>query len=147
VGKHKFARHIPSSDEEPTNEFQMIVPEAITFSTTSGAYAFTSVSPLIISNDEVVTVNFTSSSPSSKDWIGAYSPINVNITETVPIKYGYCDETSSYLSSGVGYLTFNFTNVRDDIIFYYFTGIFIIYKHICTTLEFNSSELCMYVCV
>lgn len=92
------------------------------------SYVIKSVSPLLISNDEVVTVTFESSNPSSNDWIGAYSPPNVDITTTVPIKYGCCtgscDNTTfnSYLTSKAGSLYFNLTNVRSGVKFYYFTG-------------------------
>lgn len=38
------------------------------------------------------------------------------------MKYGWCDEDPDYMSSGVGKLTFNMTNLRADIAFYYFTN-------------------------
>lgn len=56
------------------------------------------------------------------DWIGAYSPADVDITTTVPIKYGWCDDSSTYISTGSGELVFNLTNVREDVVFYYFIG-------------------------
>ena len=52
----------------------------------------------------------------------AYSPASVNIQETSPVKWGYCDGNASYIPTGVGSLTFNFTNLRDNIAFYYFTA-------------------------
>lgn len=54
--------------------------------------------------------------------IAAYSPADVDITTTVPVKYGWCDDSSTYISSGSGALTFNLTNLRADVGFYYFTG-------------------------
>lgn len=112
---------------EPTNEFALIRSEAIKFAiedTSVQTYSIYSVTPTIITNNAVVTVTFNSTNPSSGDWIGAYSPANVKISSTVPIKYGYCNEVPSYLSNGDGFLTFNITNVRSDIKFYYFTGNF-----------------------
>jgi hypothetical protein len=44
------------------------------------------------------------------------------LRSTVPVKYGYCDEDVSYMTSGKGLLTFNFTNLRADIGFVYFTN-------------------------
>jgi hypothetical protein len=106
------------------NEFRLVYPENIVVASDStDEYSITSVSPLLISNDEIVTVKFTSNRPASTDWIGAYSPASVDITKTVPIKYGYCNEVSSYLTNGTGYLTFNLTNLRSDVKFYYFTGL------------------------
>ena len=76
----------------------------------------------MINARDVVTVSFKTSSPSSKDWIGAYSPANVDIKTTVPVKYGWCNDYADYLVTGAGALTFNFTNLRADIAFYYFTN-------------------------
>ena len=64
---------------------------------------------------------------STTDWIAAYSPADVNISTSVPVKYGYCNSNSSYMSidpnvRGKGSLSFNFTNLRSDIAIYYFTG-------------------------
>lgn len=131
------------------NEFQLIHPENINLDalnsvTTDSAatYQITSVSPVSISNNGVVTVSFYSSSPSSKDWIGACkislssyylfflnyiyfidAPLDVStLTSTVPIKYGYCDDSSDYLKSGSGTLLFNLTNVRTSVGFVYYTN-------------------------
>lgn len=131
-GAHTFDLETYSHlDFEPTNEFALIRPENIKFeidATSAQMYNISSVSTTMITNDGVVTVTFNSANPSSSDWIGAYSPANVSISTTVPIKYGYCDEVSSYLSNGNGYLTFNLTNVRSNIKFYYFTGIILVVK-------------------
>jgi hypothetical protein len=75
--------------EQIANEFQMILPENIqdhpTFSASpSGrpAYAIDDVSPLVINNDEVVTISFsTSEATTTGDWIGAYSPASVIFEE------------------------------------------------------------------
>jgi hypothetical protein len=86
------------------------------------------VSPLLISNNDIVTVTFTSSSPSSSDWIGAYSPPDVNILESTPVLYGCCtgscsgSPTNNYLTDNTASLNFNMTNLRAGIKFYYFTG-------------------------
>jgi len=104
------------------NEFQMIHPESMS-TELNPAYSITSVSPLIISNDEMVTISFqTTGKTATTDFIGAYSPANVDITTTVPVKYGFCDESPTYLTNGTGFLLFNLTNLRADVAFYYFTG-------------------------
>lgn len=111
-----------ASGEEMANEFQLVVPEAMVKRLDS-AYKITSVSPLLINNDDVVTVKFqTTGTPSSDDWIAAYSPADVDISSTIPVKFGYCDDSSSYMTDGTGYLTFNLTNLRADVSFYYFIG-------------------------
>lgn len=124
VKRHDF----PAEDEngkQLANEFQLIRPENIIIAQPSPlADTYTiSVSPTLISNDEEVVITYYSSNPKSTDWIGAYSPADVSlVTTNVPVKYGYCDDSSSYLSTGYGSLKFNMTNLRDDIAFYYFTG-------------------------
>ena len=122
IGKH----NIPY-ETEFANEMFVVHPENI--KTVSGAsgnvYIIEDVSPLQINNDDVVTVTYYSNAPNSAaygDWIGAYSPANVDITTTVPVKYGWCDEDPDYESTGYGSLTFNLTNLRADVAFYYFTS-------------------------
>lgn len=108
--------------EQTANEFQMVYPERMTIKMDS-AYSITSVSPLIISNDEMVTVNFkTTATPDAGDFIAAYSPANVDITTTIPVKYGYCDDSDGYNATGSGFLQFNMTNLRADVAFYFFIG-------------------------
>lgn len=100
-------------------------PDRISILDTVNGYEITSVSPLVISNDDIVTVAFKTLSPNSNDWIGAYSPANTSITEYVPVKYGYATSSilgSNYLETGEGSLTFNMTNLRSDVKFYYFTN-------------------------
>lgn len=122
-GKHSFPL-LTHTGEQSINEFQFIVPENIVDERSNSdiTYQISEISPLVISNDEIVTLNFKSSLPASKDWIGAYSPSDVDIKKTVPVKYGWCDDSQDYLSTGFGSLTFNFTNLRSDIKFYYFTN-------------------------
>jgi hypothetical protein len=103
-------------------------------------YHISSVSPTIITNDQFVTVTFnTTAIPTQDDWIGAYSPppslvpgSENYIFNSVPVKYGMCfwSGTSTlahlhgdYLSTGVGSLTFNLTNLRADVAFYYLSGV------------------------
>ncbi|CAM9236234.1 unnamed protein product, partial [Ectocarpus fasciculatus] len=69
-----------------------------------------------------ITVNFVSTNQSSEDWIGFYSPANVNITTVVPIKLGYCSDSSTYLSEGIGSLRFRLTNPRATVAVYMFRG-------------------------
>ena len=79
----------------------------------SGEYHFVSISPLIIANNDIVTVTFNSTNPDENDWIAAYSPASSvnNISSTAPMKYGFCDESVDYLTTGIGTLKFNLTNI------------------------------------
>jgi hypothetical protein len=107
---------------DAANEIQFIEVANIKIAA-SGKYEINSVSPVLINNGDVVNVTFFSDLPSSSDWIGAYSPEYVSITSTVPVKYGYCnDALENYLKTGHGSLTFNMTNLRAGIKFYYFTN-------------------------
>ena len=60
------------------------------------------------------------------DWIGAYSFTSntSTINSTFPVKYGQCYNSASldYLTTGIGTLYFNLTNLRADVQFYYFHG-------------------------
>ena len=120
-GAHEF----PNKDHkgrETANEFQFIEPANIVRATLDMVdYEIVDVSPLFIDNDDEVTVSFSSSSPDRSDWIAAYSPADVDITTTVPVKYAWCDEDPNYLTSNNGSLIFNMTNLRADIRFYFFT--------------------------
>lgn len=125
-GKHDFPKKLSATSGvrvDYANEFELLNPHNIEkgklFATS--AYSIDSVSPTLISNDEVVTVTYHAAAPLSTDWIGAYSPADVDITKVVPVKYGYCDEDGAYLTAGKGALTFNLTNLRADVAFYYFT--------------------------
>ena len=125
------------SNKATANEFQIMPePSSIKISDryktlANGEYDYeiVSISPLMISNNDVVTVTFRATNASKYDWIGAYSPADVDITQVKPVKYAYCSTNSSYLQNSVDYystrpgegsLTFNFTNLRADIRFYYF---------------------------
>ena len=118
VGQYTFPKEA-SNGKEYSNEFQLISPNQIQYSTyfkqqqqsssqllkdeqfeiTSAfehiasnssfiKYAIDSVSPLLISNNDIVSVSYYSSSPDvtqdKGDWIGVYSPSNVDITKSVP---------------------------------------------------------------
>lgn len=124
-GKHDFPHKPVLGDihAEYTNEFQLINPHRIehSMSLTEG-YSIDTVWPTLIDNNDVVTVTFSTLTPASNDWIGAYSPADVNISAVVPVRFGYCDEDNRYLSQGKGEMTFNFTNLRADVAFYYFTS-------------------------
>jgi hypothetical protein len=88
----------------------------------AGVYAIDTVSPLFIDNDDLVQITFTSDQPAINDWIAAYSPPDVDITTTVPVKYGWCSDDANYKVSNSGTLHFNFTNLRAGIKFYYFSN-------------------------
>eukprot|EP01038_Epipyxis_sp_PR26KG_P012938 gene12938-17346_t len=96
------------------------------FSSSHIQYAINNINPLLITNDELVSVSFSTTNPSENDWIGAYSPPGADIFTQSPVKFGMCssssNESSSYLSSGYGILTFNMTNLRAGIDFYYFSN-------------------------
>lgn len=158
AGNNQFSHHNKidkksrdMNDVLASNELQIVNPTTIKLSSTRlgkalgyypGEYSppvldytnnefhdIYSVSPSTpIYNDDIVTIYFKTDNPKKKDWIGAYSPANVDITTTSPVKWQYCDEwnpgyhdnfTSYY---GMGNLTFNFTNLRADIRFVYFTN-------------------------
>lgn len=86
-------------------------------------YTITSVSPTVITNDDIVSVAFNSTAPGDGDWIGAYSPADADLNSVVPVKFGYCkDAQGDYLTSGSGIMTFNMTNLRADFKFYYFSN-------------------------
>lgn len=91
---------------------------------TTYSYQIYNVNPLLIDNDDVVTVSFKTNHPQPWDWIGAYSPPDVDIQNTSPIKFGNCSSntTMNYLKTGFGALNFNLTNMRAGVKFYYFTG-------------------------
>ena len=87
-------------------------------------YSILSISPLLIDNDDLVTVSFNTTTPAEDDWIGAYSPPTANILTSSPVKFGYCGalSKSTYLQDGFGHLAFNLTNLRAGVKFYYFKG-------------------------
>lgn len=110
---------------DTANEIQLVGPENIKHRSVqdlegASVYNIDSISPLLIDNDDLVEVSFTSSEPSVNDWVAAYSPPDVDITQTVPVKFGWCSDDSNYMLSTSGRLQFNFTNLRAGIKFYYF---------------------------
>lgn len=122
-GKHSFPS-VNERDEQLANEFQLIKPKNIRnkLGLTSYHYTVTEISPLMINNDDVVTVSYSTDNAVSSDWIAAYSPADADITQVVPVKYGWCNEDDNYMSAGYGSLYFNMTNLRSDIKFYYFSN-------------------------
>ena len=116
-----------SRENELANEFQLLQSGTAQFSlnfANSDSYQITSISPSppVISNDDVVTISFFSVSPASTDRIMLFSPANVNVITTAPVKYGWCEDDPNYMKYGNGSLTFNLTNLRADIGIYYSTG-------------------------
>ena len=112
------------------NEFQLINHDRIANPITPSRklkltevpqYDITGISPLAIRNNDLVKVSFKSSLPVATDWIAAYSA-DADLKLTVPIKFALCGTDPFYEHSGSGYLYFNFTNTRNDIMFKYFTG-------------------------
>jgi len=87
-----------------TNELELIEPKKIIrLDGAAGASGetrvITSISPLSIENDEMVTVSYYSSSPDNGDWVGAYSPPDVDISTTVPVKYAWMDHDPKYMKT------------------------------------------------
>lgn len=103
------------------NEFQLINNEAV-YTKKTNEHNITSVSPLLISNNGIVQLRYSANKPEEADWIGAYSPADVDVSKTVPVKFALCKTDPNYLTTGIGKLNFNFTNLRDDVAFHYFTG-------------------------
>lgn len=103
------------------NEFQLINHEAV-YTKKTNEHNITSVSPLLISNNGIVQLRYSANKPEEADWIGAYSPADVDVSKTVPVKFALCKTDPNYLTTGIGKLNFNFTNLRDDVAFHFFTG-------------------------
>jgi hypothetical protein len=126
TGMHGFPKYSRIGQKvQNANEFDTIHHENIkhsNFYPDENDYKIKTVEPSVISNNEMVYVTYTSTGPDWGDWIAAYSPPDVDVTKTAPIRFGWCDEDQDYFRTGTGTLTFNFTNMRDDIIFYYYAG-------------------------
>lgn len=103
------------------NEFQLINHEAV-YTKKTNEHNITSVSPLLISNNGIVQLRYSANKPEEADWIGAYSPADAEVSKTVPVKFALCKTDPNYLTTGIGKLNFNFTNLRDDVAFHFFTG-------------------------
>jgi len=113
-----------------SNNAHKVSPSHITFKNLDKdeEYSIDSISPLYIDNDDVVYVTVSTNRPSVQDWIGAYSPADVDIRTTTPVKFGFCSadsnslSTSPYLTTGRTTLQFNLTNLRADVGFVYFSN-------------------------
>lgn len=116
--------HAAQHWDKIANEFELLQPASIVYAAggSLGLNYFTDIAPLQINNNDVVNVSFFSSTPTSSDWIAAYSPASVNIKTTVPVKWGFADADPAYLMTGAGKLQFNMTNLRSNVKFYYFKG-------------------------
>lgn len=117
------------SSDKIKNEFQFLIPGSITFADSvnqqvSSDYSIDNISPLLLPSYAPydVIIQFSSTNQSNQDWIGAYSPGDVDITSISPVKIGYCSDSSSYLPAGQGSLRFRLTNYRSDVSFYFFRG-------------------------
>jgi hypothetical protein len=77
-------------------------------------YTFVDITPLVISNNDIVQVYFKSTEPNPTDFIGAYSPSDADPKTMAPVLYGSCVTDPEYLSTGSGMLNFQFTNLRQD---------------------------------
>lgn len=108
--------------DSSTGQRQRKTLEGLDPSTNYSLQAAPSGGNYAIVNREIVTIEVWSSNPNESDWIGAYSPADVDITKTSPVRWAWGYRSPQYLSTGFGNLTFNFTNLREDISFYYFTN-------------------------
>lgn len=71
-GKHSFPKH-NYLGYETANEFELVIPSNIQKDSSLSVninYNITLVTPLVINNDDIVTVYFESSKPNTTDWIG-----------------------------------------------------------------------------
>ena len=90
---------------------------------TTKDFKINSVSPKVILNNGIITVSYSTLNASINDWIGAFSPPDVDIRTKLPAKYGFAFKGSeNYLITGIGSLDFNMTNLRAGIRFYYFSN-------------------------
>lgn len=65
-----------------------------------------------------VTLKFSGvKNPSSNDWIGVFSPAEVQLNETSPIKYQYASHAPNYMSTGNGTLKFLLINSHTPYLF------------------------------
>lgn len=85
-------------------------------------YKITSVTPLLVKNNDVVSVEFKTENPSVGDFIAAFSPADVNVNNTAPIAYGDCSHAADYMTTGKGVLNFEMTTLSADVAFYLFVG-------------------------
>lgn len=113
------------------NEFQLVSLPNMGIDLENSRYSIDVVTPIEVAKRSCgkgiqspaeITVNFSSSNQSSGDWIGLYSPAGVNITTVVPVKLGYCSDSSDYLLHGAGSLRFRLTNTRSSVAVYMFRG-------------------------
>lgn len=115
------------------NEFQLVGLVSMQEDLDNHLYSIVSVSPVSVPkrpcapNGGVVppmeiTVSFSSNNQSSGDWVGLYSPANADISTVVPVKLGYCSDSSEYLTRGTGSLRFKLSNTRSSVAVYMFRG-------------------------
>ncbi|XP_003387473.1 PREDICTED: probable inactive purple acid phosphatase 27 [Amphimedon queenslandica] len=66
------------------------------------------------------------SHPADTDWIGVYAPPNgeesIDPSKIAPVKYQYCKESSTHMSSGKGSFKIRLVNVRTPYVFALLTG-------------------------
>jgi len=58
--------------------------------------------------------------PKHDDWVGVYSPANVDIKTTAPVKFKYASASADYIKHGRGSLKFKLINMRDNYRFVFF---------------------------
>jgi hypothetical protein len=105
------------------NALERISVEQIREDYSAGAGISLQASPDLISNAEYVTIQYSGiSDPNSGDWIGVYSPPDVNLSATAPVKYQFANASSSYESTGSGSLRFSLIDMRTSYGFFFFRG-------------------------
>jgi len=80
-----------------------------------------SASPKILTApSEWVTVSWSGvREPTDQDWIGVFSPGDIDISRTAPVKYQFTSVSPSY-TSGSGSIQFDILNMHADYIFLFF---------------------------
>lgn len=91
-----------------------------------------------IASEDWVNVTFSGVSADQRSgcWIGVFSPPDVDVskispmkypatapwTKTAVVKYQYCNVSEGFMGSGSGSYLFNLVNLRQDVVFWLFTG-------------------------
>jgi len=79
-------------------------------------------SPTLLQANGWVNVTFSVSDPSEDDIIAVYSPANVNVTLTAPVKFKYANSSKHYIKTGKGEVDFFLINRRADYSFVLLRG-------------------------
>jgi len=84
------------------------------------SFSISATPTLLQHSGEWVDVSFGIDDPNIRDWIAVYSPANVDITQTSPIKFEFANASSTYIHTGSGGLSFRIVNMHSDVMFAFF---------------------------